>query len=162
MTDVLLRTGLTIRPLTIEELPLCEPYGRAFHAEKDVPGEFSIETFVKNWTEFLSRYNGIMLGLWDGETLVGGLGGIVCPDLTTGIMTANEFFLFVDETHRGGTNWIKLVNQFREFGRSKGAQRLRLARMVPKGEDPLGSRLDRAYRRIWKVRPVEVGYDGPI
>lgn len=152
---------LTIRPLTIEELPLCEPYGKAFHAEKDVPGEFSMEVFLKNWTTFMTHCHGIILGLWDDGRLVGGLGGMLTPDITTGTLAATEFFLYIAPEHRGGTVLIRLINRFREHGKLYGAARLRLALTIQKGEDVFAPRLDSLYRRIG-LRPVEIGYDGPI
>lgn len=153
---------LTVRPLTIEELPLCEPFGRAFHAEKQVPGAFAIEPFVKNWTLYLTQCKAVLLGLWDGDKLVGGLGGMVVPDLTTAVPTATEFFLFIDPAHRKGGGFIRLVDQFRAFGKANGAVRLRMALLLKDGEDPFAPRLGNVYRRLWKLRPVEVGYDGAL
>lgn len=163
---------LSIRPLTLKELKLCEPYGKAFYAEKGIPGEFSIQAFTKMWTGYITQYNGIMLGLWDGEKLVGGLGGMVAPDINSGLLSAVEFLLFVDQPYRGGDGWIRLVDRFFEWGKSKGAVRKRLATMLLKDEDPFFKKsrdgksqaraLDRLYRRRWGLRPVEIGYDAPM
>lgn len=162
MREVPVRPPLAIRPLTIEELPRCAPFGEAFHAEKQVPGAFSIDAFVKNWTVFLTQYKAVLLGLWDGEKLVGGLGGMVVPDLTTAVPTATEFLLFIDPAYRTGSGFIRLVDQFRAFGKANGAVRLRMELLLADGEDPFAPRLGTVYRRRWKLRPVEVGYDGEL
>lgn len=162
---------LSIRSLTIDELPLCEPYGRAFHAEKQVPGEFSIDVFVRNWTVYLTQYKAVLLGLWDGERLVGGLGGMVVPDLTTGIPTATEFFLFIDQAYRKGSGFVRLVDQFKCYGRAHGAIRMRMELLLMPDDDVFAvtpesaspaQRLDRVYRKRWGLSPIAVGYDGAI
>lgn len=161
---------LVIRPLTVEELPLCDAHGRAFHAEKGIPGEFSLDVFCRNWEAFLAHYHGIILGLWDEEQLVGGLGGIIAPDLTgihrdTGlpVLTATEFFLFVEPAYRGYPWWLHLIEQFRAHGAARGASRLRMVTMILPG-----STLDRQAKILaWKyqklgLRPIELCFDGPI
>lgn len=163
---------LSVRPLTLKELRLCEPYGQAFFSEKGLPGEFSIAAFVKKWTAYITQYNGILLGLWDGEQLVGGLGGMVAPDINTDELSAIEFLLFIDPRYRGGDGWVRLVERFWQFGQAKGATRKRLATMLLPDEDPffrksregrsMARALDRIYRKRWGLRPVEIGYDGPM
>lgn len=159
---------LQIRPLTIEELPLCEPYGQAFHVEKEIPGIFSIQMFCRNWTTYIQQFNGIILGLWDGDKLVGGLGGMVAPDIAavnpeTGapILVATEFFLYIDPEHRKGDWWIQLIEQFREFGKSKGATELGLSITLLKDEDPLVKILSWKYRKKG-LKAKEIGFRGKI
>lgn len=175
-------TTCTIRPLTLEELPLCAPFGRAVHAEKDVPGEFSIELFVQSWTLFLTRCNGVLLGMWVDDRLVGGIGGMITPDFyavdpETGapVLSATEFFLYLDPEYRKGDRWLQLVAQFRAFGRSKGATRYRIGAPIKKSWEfdravrtVKGRVLDRAARvlaykyRKMGLRPIDFGFEGSI
>lgn len=150
-----------IRPLQIEELPLCAPFGKAFHLEKGIHGDFAIDVFVKNWTVFLQSYPAIIYGLWDGDRLVGGLGGMVTPDLTTGTLSAVEFFWYVDPAYRTGTWPFRLVKAFRKWGKHQGATRLRMVHMLLEGEDPSQVRLAHVYQQLG-LRAIEVNYDGPI
>lgn len=158
---------LAIRQLTIAELPLCEPYGKAFHEEKQVPGTFNMTVFIQNWTLYLEKCNGVLLGLWNEDKLVGGLGGMIVPDITTGTPTATEFFLFIDKDYRGSSAWYRLIQRFREYGKSRGAQRLRMEQLIlPAESDDLAKMLREnglacAYFKMG-LRPIEIGWDGPI
>ncbi len=161
---------MEIRPLTIEELPLCEPFGKAFHAEKDIYGQFSGELFVKNWTIFLTRCHGVIFGLWVDGILGGGIGGMVAPDLSaidpvtwTPIIVATEFFLYIDPDYRKGDRWLRLIEQFRAFGKSKGATRFRIGAPILKGEemDRAAKALAHHYNKMG-MRAIDLGFEGPI
>lgn len=146
-----------IRPLTIEEIPLCIPFGRAFHAEMQLPGAFLPDTFVKNWTTFLAQFPAVILGLFKGDTLVGGISGMMTPDLFDARLTAQEFFWFMDEAHRSGTGAIRLLRAFEAWGREKGATEVRMVHMVGKND----AQLERIYRKLG-YRTLEVCYIKPL
>lgn len=153
--------GVAIRRLTVEEIPLCEPFGRAFIAEKHVPGTFSLETFTRNWEFFLTRYPAVLLGLWSGERLIGGIGGMIAPDLNTGDRIAQEFFWYVTPEARHGTWPLRLLKQFREWGKEQGATRFRMVHLLGPDESPSTVKLARVYAKLG-MRPIEVSYDAPM
>lgn len=152
---------MEIRPLALEDLLLCESFGHAFHAEKAIPGAFSLEVFLKNWSTFLGSGIGTIFGLWNGMNLVGGIGGIVVADLTTGELVVNELFWYVDPAFRKGSWPIRLLHEFRRWGREKGAVRLRMVHILMPNESASTVRLAHVYRNMG-LRPIEVAYDGPI
>jgi len=155
-------TTFAIRPLTIEELPLCVPFGQAFIEEKQVPGTFSPETFIKNWTLFLSAYPSTIFGLWQDKQLVGGIGGMIHPDLNTGVLCAIEFFWYVTPAYRKTLWAARLPLTFRKWAKRHGAERFRMVHLLEPGEDPAAVKLAEFYTRTLKLRPVEVCFDGPI
>ena len=154
--------SLAIRPLTLDELPLCVPFGKAFVREKHVPGEFSPETFIKNWTMFLSAYPAVIFGLWEDMALVGGIGGMIFPDLNTGTPCAIEFFWYVDPAHRNTLGAARLPLTFKKWGKRHGAERFRMIHLLDEGEDPSTVKLSKFYTKTLKLRPMEVCFDGPI
>lgn len=152
---------LLIRPLYIEEIYLCVPYGYQFHKEKQVPGEFNPEVFMKNWEQFILSGIGCIVGLWKDGVLIGGLGGVVMPDITTGQIVANEFFWFVQEGDRKGSWPIRLANAYFIWAKEKGAVRRRMVHILMPNENPSTVRLAHVYRK-WNMRPIEVVYDGEL
>ncbi len=162
MIETPTKSALTIRPLTIEELPRCLPFGPAFMKEKDLPGEFSPETFLKNWTLFLSAYPSVIFGLWHEKGLVGGIGGMIHPDLNTGMLYAVEFFWYVDPAHRNTLGAARLPLTFKKWGKRNGAERWKMIHFLDKGEDPTAVKLAAFYRDALKMSANEVVFDGPL
>ncbi len=116
-----------VRALALHELPLCEPFAQAFYTEKGVPGHCSMEKFIQTWTLFLTQYPSILFGLWSQGALVGGLGGLITPDLYDGRLTATEMFWYVTPDARQGRNAWTLVDAFETWGKDHGAVECRLA-----------------------------------
>lgn len=158
---IVVAPACTIRILTPGEFPLCLPYGERFHQEMDVPGLFSPETFLTKWGQFYTLDLGAIFGLWRGDELIGGLGGVAVPDLTTGQLIASELFWYVREDSRYGTWPIRLVKTFQHWGRDRGAVRFRMVHLLRHDEDPSTVKLASVYRHLG-LRPIEVAYDGPI
>jgi hypothetical protein len=156
-----LERTMTIRPLTVDEIYLCVDYGYQFHKEKQVPGDFNAEVFMRNWTIFMNSGLGAILGLWNGDELVGGLGCYLSPDITTGQMTANEFFWFVREGERKGSWPLRLVHAYKAWGKAHGAVRFRMVHLLMPNESVATVRLAYFYRRLG-MRPIEVGYEGEL
>ncbi len=149
--------NLTIRHLTIDELPLCEPFARGFFEEKKLPGTFSMDVFTQNWTAFLTKYPATILTLWRDTELLGGLGAMLTPDLFDGRLTATEMFWYMKPSARHGLGAFKLVDEFEAWGNRKGAVEFRLAHMLMPGEDPAHVKLAPIYKRR-KYRALEVSY----
>ena len=128
----------TVQRLTLEELPRCVPFAKAFHSELRLPGDFRPEVFLKNWTTFLTTYPAVIFTLRKGEALVGGIGGMIVPDLLDGRLCAHEFFWFVDAAHRTGTGAIRLLNRFEEWAAKEGAVEVRMVHLVGNHDEQLG------------------------
>jgi len=150
-------SGYAIRPLTVEELPLCERFALEFHEEKQLPGRFDMTVFLTNWTRFLTDHPAVLLSLWHGETLVGGLGAMVVPDLSDGRLTATELFWYVTKEGRKGLDAWKLVEAFESWGDLHQVEEYRLSHILLPGEDPATVRLAPLYRRK-RYRALDVGY----
>lgn len=151
----------TIRALTLEELPLCETFGRAFHAEKQLDGDFLMDTFLRNWTMILTTLHGTILGLWSDERLMGGLGAMIAPDLSDDRRTATEMFWYVTPEARHGRDAFRLLDAYEVWAREQGAVECRITHLLMPGEDPAHVRLGPIYRRK-AYRAVEVNYVKPL
>ena len=159
-----------IRPLTIDELDLCYPFGEQFHQEKVLPSPFSAADFLANWEHFYRTGIGVIFGLYEeanhvnDDLLIGGIGGILAKDLTSGKLTMNELFWYVQKDKRHSTNrWpLHLVHHLRAWGRLRHATDFRMTHMLLKGEDPYAESLHAIYTRLLKLVPVEVNFMGPI
>lgn len=152
---------MEIRALEIPDLLLCETFGQGFHDEKQIPGDFSLASFIHHWTTFFNSGMGTILGLWDDGRLVGGIGGLVTPDITSGHLIVSEMFWYVDPDARHGSGGIRLITALRAWGKAKGAVRFRMVHMLLPGESPETVRLGPIYERLG-LRAIEVAYDGPI
>ena len=157
----LLTPPMTIAHLTVDDLPLCEPFGQAFHAEKAIPGVFNLAHFLTNWERFLTSGLGTILGLWRHDVLVGGIGGVVTPDLTTGAFVVSELFWYVQPDARHGTWPIRLITELKLWGLAHGATRLRMVHLLMPNESPSTVKLSHVYR-LMGLRAIEVAYDGEI
>lgn len=149
--------SLELAPLGLDELESCVPFGQKFHAEMGLPGEFRPDVFLKNWTAFLTAYRAIIWTLRKNGELVGGLGGMMVPDLLDGRQCAHEFFWFVDKAHRTGTGAIRLLNRFESWAKEQGAVEVRMVHLVGNHDDQL--------KRIYEKRGyrcIELNYCKPL
>lgn len=155
---------MNIRELDIDELWLCSQFGKDFHDEKLLADDFSFETFHDNWTRFYQQGIGIIFGLFDEEDLIGGIGGLLSPDLTSGKLKLHELFWYVDKEKRQTTGrWpLRLVYRLREWGKSHGATGFRMIHLLLPGETPSSVALADIYVKLLHMRPLEVCFEGPI
>lgn len=129
--------ALTIARLPIEKLAACVPFAQRFHAEMKLPGKLLETVWLKNWTTFLSSYNAEIHALYKGEELIGGLGGMIVPDLLDGRMCAHEMFWFMHPDHRTGTGAIRLLKHFERWGAIQGAVEVRMVHLVGNHDEQL-------------------------
>lgn len=134
----------TVRPLTIAELSICVPFGEAFFAELELPGRFDAEHFTKTFAQFLTTLPSVIFGVWADGTPVGGLAGMIAPDLFDGRLTAQELFWYVAPAHRDGTGAVRLWRAFKSWSREQGATEIRMIHMVGAQADAL----NRLYERL--------------
>lgn len=154
-----------IRELDVEELWLCSQFGEDFHNEKLLADDFSFDAFHTTWTSFYQQKIGIIFGLFDDEEqLIGGIGGMVAPDLTSGKLKLHELFWYVDREKRQSTGrWpLRLVYTLRTWGKSKGATGFRMIHLLLPGETPSSVVLADIYVKVLHMRPLEVCFEGPI
>ena len=162
MIDAPATTTFAIRPLTIEELPLCVPFGPSFMQEYDLPGVFNPDVFLKNWRYFLQSLTAVLYGLWDEGRVVGGIGGLVHPDLNTGDLHAVECFWYVDPAYRNTLMAGRLPLTFKKWGKRHGAVRWKMIHLLAKDENPSTVKLAGFYERACKLKANEVVFDGPL
>lgn len=148
----------TIRPLRADELPQCCVHGKAFHAEFQLAGEFIPDVFLRNWRMFYDRGLGCVFALWHDDHLVGGLGGLLAPDLFDDRLCAHEIFWFIDRAYRQGRGALRLLDAYETWAFEHGAVEVRLV-YLNGGEHDEG--LHRCYaRRGYKIR--ETGWYKPL
>jgi GNAT superfamily N-acetyltransferase len=129
-----------VRILTTSELPMLDSLAREFVASSKGLGEFDLEHFVGMWTGMIEAGIGVILGLYEGGTLVGGIGGVAFKDLSMGRMQAQEAFWFVTEESRG--EGLKLLDAFEQWAKEKGCRDILVAHLA----DSMPERLERIYR----------------
>lgn len=148
---------MEIRPLTIEELPLCVTGAEEFHAEMQLHGTFQPASFIKNWTFLLEHCPAVIFGLWEEASLVGGFGAMLHPDINTSLLAANEFFWYVRKDHRGGTGALRLLKRYEAWAFEKGANVLRLVHLIGPEETTQEAKLSELYGKMG-YQPVEVAW----
>ena len=124
-----------------------------------MPGKLIPSVFTRNWTNFLTTQIARIFSAWRGDDLVGGLGGLVHPDLNDDRIVATEMFWFVMPHERdrpGSMTAVRLLKQFMQWGDAHAVE-TRLAHMVGGGND---AQLDRLYRKLG-YQQLEVGYYRP-
>jgi len=128
---------LSIRPLTVRDLPLCVPFGHAFFQEFQLRGTFNPPHFLRTWEVFVGQLGATVLGLYQDEQLIGGLGALASPDVFTGERVATEMFWYIDQDQRTGTGALRLLRAFEAWGLSQGVAELRLAHFMMKNNEQL-------------------------
>ena len=154
-----------IRELTIDELDQCAPFGMAFHEEVGHPDPFSLASFLEHWEAFYTQGIGVVFGLFeDDDTLIGGIGGVLAKDITSGTLNLNEMFWYVqkDKRHSTGRWPLRLITHLKAWGRLRRAKRFHMVHFFTKQDDPDAVRLSHIYTKILKLEPSELGFVGAI
>jgi GNAT superfamily N-acetyltransferase len=126
--------------------------GYRFFDEAQLPGGFVADVFIRNWTAILRRGQGIFLGGFsDKGEFVGGLGGVLCPDLNNGQLIAVECFWYVAPESRGAG--IRLLKAYEKWCAEQGVKRIAMIHLTHVHP---GS-MRRLYERMG-YREVEVNY----
>ncbi len=147
----------TVRPLKVHELHDCVPFGQAFHEELRLAGSFVPQHFVDNWITFLASYPAVIFGLFKDDVLIGGLGGMIAPDLYDGRLYAQEFFWFIGKEHRVGSGALRLLRTFERWAIDRQATEIRMVHVVGTQADDL-----EAFYRSLGYAKVEVCYRKPL
>ncbi len=142
---------MTIRPLTIAELPLLEDGAKEFYASSSVLRKFDIGQFCGFWSKIMESGLGVIIGLYDGPLVCGAISGIMYPDPNSGELTMTECFWFVRPGMRGGG--LGLLRFLERFSREHKCVQLRMVHLV----DSMPERLTTLYRRLG-YKPIETHY----
>lgn len=143
-----------VRPLTVDELPLCRPLGENFFEEAKLPGQWNGDAFLEQWEGFYRLGYGVVFGAFEGEALVGVCGGLAFPDSNTGQERAQELFWWVEPGHRRAGPALALLRHFEAWAEERGCEAVTMAFLHSTGN---GETLDRWYRRRG-YRPLETHY----
>lgn len=136
-----------IRALTEADLLACAPLGLSFFSEANLPGRFIPSVFVESWTWLLSSGAGKLFGAFDGDRLLGAIGGVIAPDVNDGELVAQEMFWYVmPECRRDG---ITLLSTYLDALRAAGVKRYSLACL-----ETMPRSVERYYIRLG-LRPTE-------
>jgi GNAT superfamily N-acetyltransferase len=136
-----------VKMLTAEQLPALARLGPDFYRESGLPGRFVPEIFVAKWTAFLGLGVGFILGLFQGDEIMGGFGAIVSDDFNDGATVASECFWFVKPEARG--RGFELLLAYEQEARRRGAVRCSMIHLRGLQPERLGQLYEkRGYRAV--------------
>lgn len=118
---ILPNEGYRIQALTVDDLPLCYPFGYGYLRDVSGPGAFNPQFFTQSWLGFYEAGMGHLVGFWHGERLVGVVGGIVYPDSNTGVRVAQVLLRSTLPPHRAEHWEAQMVRSFDRWARACGA-----------------------------------------
>jgi GNAT superfamily N-acetyltransferase len=84
--------------------------------------KFVPEQFFNTVRQFISAGMGVVLGLYEEDSLIGAIGGILYPDLFDGELMATEIFWYVDPARRG--KGLRLLKGFEQWAKDHDAKRV--------------------------------------
>jgi GNAT superfamily N-acetyltransferase len=137
---------------TVSDLPKIAPIAKEFFLASQFLRRFELDRFVQVWTSLIESGTGVIFATEDhsGEWS-GAIGGMIYPDLYSGVLVATEFFWFVREGHRG--QGIKLYKAFEAWARERECSEIRMVHLM----DSMPDKLERFYRHYGYV-PAEQLY----
>lgn len=121
-----------IRLLRLDELPLIVAHGKEFFAEYQplfAPATFVPEIFLDTITQMILWGQVDILGLFDGETIIGGIGLSKTPDMFDGTLMGKELFFYVQPSHRKGTTTMKILKAMKAWAQDNKIARLYLVHL---------------------------------
>lgn len=107
-----------------------------------MPGRLNEEHFLHHCQELVRQDLGFVIGLFDKERFVGGLGAVCAREFATGDLAAIEQFWYVlPECRTGG---LRLLRAFEEEARVRGCVRLHMVHL----QNHCAEKLDCLYERL--------------
>lgn len=141
------------RFLDADDVPRIQPLAEQFYGEGNLPGTLDWHLFKGWWQKWLSEGSGIIIAAEQGESLLGVIGGLFSPSVTTGALELNEMFWFMDRDARGHGAGKALILEFIQAGKSAGAEGISMVHLC----DEVGDRLSEAFKGLG-FKPLEVRY----
>lgn len=123
-----------IHELTRDSLSEIDEIGKAFAAEANYPGGWSLKSFVKLWELLLDADFGKIFTVSENGKLVGVLGAGFMEDPYSGCHTATEQFWYVLPTHRKTRVGLDLFDAFISEAAKRGMKKavmVHLAALTP-------------------------------
>jgi GNAT superfamily N-acetyltransferase len=125
-------TEITVRAVTVRDVVTMSNFVPRAAAEFGGFYRFNQEKFIVCWLDWLRQAPYIMLGAFDGETLVGGIGGSVNANPLNEDVFGCEEFWYVEPTYRNRGTGKLLLDALSAWCKSKGASNL-VMNMMPGG-----------------------------
>ena len=94
-----------------KDIPVVLLYATEFG--QGIDEEVNTDHYRKQWERFFDSGIGVMWGLSCDGVIVGGIGGIIAPDLHSGKATLIELFWYVSPAHR--KHGLKLFNEMEKY-----------------------------------------------
>jgi hypothetical protein len=129
----------TIRALTVEELPLLFPLGRAMYEEGKLPGSFVNDIFRASWENLYSAGAGIIFAAFEKGELAGAIGGVTYNDLNDGVLVSGPALLYVYKTYRRRSlaHEEQLITAYERWAVQRGVRRIGMEHRVALNDVPM-------------------------
>lgn len=144
---------MQITRLLPDQIEAMRPLAREFYAEGNLPGVLDEDRFLNAWAGFVGSGLGVVIAAWDGDELIGVIGGIKAPSVMTGDTELIEQFWFMSKSARGGGIGKALKDRFEVEAKNEGAVRVIMVHL----NDEVGEKLAGVYVRSG-YRPLETHY----
>ena len=142
-----------VRRAEVSDLPRIEGCAREFYGASRILGRlpFDIDRFVAAWTQLLESGIGVVFVAEEAGEVIGCIGGMIYPDLYSGVPVATEFFWIVQQEHRG--SGLRLYKAFENWARKHNCVQIRMVHL----SDSMPERLSRFYKHFG-YEPAETHY----
>lgn len=131
-----------IRNLTIKDIPDALRGAEIFSSESDYVNA-DPNTFAVTVSNLIRSDDGIVIGEFEGNVMIGALGGMKYKCPISGTPTAAEIFWFVFPEHRSKFAGPRMMKKFEEWAKEKHCRKLIMVHMA----DLMPVKLTRYYER---------------
>lgn len=145
-----------IRQARVSDLDRLLSLGEMFYTEAGLPGKFSPESFISNWSMFINGNMGAIFLLEEDELIIAGIGGVRFPDSASGRVQAQELFWFVHPDHRRDGMGEVLLIEFERWARDVACQSVVMAALEGLSNGVEELYLRRGYRPLERLYIKEV------
>ncbi len=135
---------MTIRQLTVEDLPKLAACAEHFYASSKFLEDFDLDHFCKFWECLFQAGVGVIFGLFRDERICGVIGGMAFPEPYNDRSVATEMFWWVDEDSRRGTGSMRLYCRFEKWAEEKGCAKIRMIHLADSMPDVMAG----IYKRL--------------
>ncbi|MDE2022330.1 MAG: hypothetical protein KGI71_05480 [Patescibacteria group bacterium] len=108
-----------VRPLEAAQIPLMLPLARAYIEASGLPVQFGPAKVRQYWERLYEAQRGLLIGLWEGNDLVGVLGVHVIESMFGDGFAANEWVWWVVPSRRIGSGGLRLLREAEAWSASR-------------------------------------------
>lgn len=146
--------NVTIRLMAAHEAHKMAPLARDFFEENDIlPGGILPERYTVLWETLIEQGVGFVVGAFDDDRFVGGIGAFLVPSMHDGELEAIERFWFMDARYRGAGTGERLLEEFEGACKDAEARRIIMTHLY----NDLGQKLGKVFEKRG-YHPFEVNY----